>query len=131
MKSFTATDAKNKFGAILDAAVREPVEVIKNGKLTAYIVSAGEFESMRSNHAFAKAMAGIVANDPAVMGVLIKYSKGLLRKEDAIEDLGIQYYGQLLDLLGVANLSLPMVSKQVMNVMVKEALEVFGNVKEA
>jgi prevent-host-death family protein len=130
MRTFTATYAKRHFGAILDATEREPVKITRYGKLAAYLVSAKKFESMRFNDAFAKAKDGIAINDSAVMDVLTRYSQCFLRKEDAIEALGIQYYGQLLDLLGIADLPMPVVPKRMMNQMVKEALAMLNCGKE-
>lgn len=40
---FTATQAKNRFGQVLEAAIRAPVAIEKNGRTVAYVVSAGEF----------------------------------------------------------------------------------------
>lgn len=47
MAEMTATDAKNRFGELLDMARTEPVAIQKNGRVTAYVVSAEEFEAMR------------------------------------------------------------------------------------
>ncbi len=44
---FSARDAKTKFGEVLDTALGRPVGITKHDRLTAYIVSKFEFESMR------------------------------------------------------------------------------------
>ena len=44
---FSARDAKTKFGEVLDTALGRPVGITKHDRLTAYIVSKYEFESMK------------------------------------------------------------------------------------
>jgi len=42
MKSFTASDARRRFGQLLDAAQREPVAITKNGRVAAMMLSASD-----------------------------------------------------------------------------------------
>lgn len=53
MAEMTATDAKNRFGELLEMARSEPVAIQKNGRVTAYLVSAEQFDSLveRANEA--------------------------------------------------------------------------------
>jgi prevent-host-death family protein len=46
MRTFSAADAKNRFGEVLDAAQREPVRIEKHGRATAVIVSEAEYAEM-------------------------------------------------------------------------------------
>jgi prevent-host-death family protein len=46
MRTFSAADAKNRFGELLDAVQREPVRIEKHGRATAVIVSEAEYEEM-------------------------------------------------------------------------------------
>jgi prevent-host-death family protein len=48
MKKITATDAKNRLGAILDDAQREPVVIQRQERDVAVVMSIAEFERMRS-----------------------------------------------------------------------------------
>ena len=48
MKKITATDAKNRLGAILDDAQREPVVIQRQERDVAVVMSIEEFERMRS-----------------------------------------------------------------------------------
>lgn len=43
MTRFTATDAKNRFGQVLDLARTGPVTIEKNGRDVAVVLSAEEF----------------------------------------------------------------------------------------
>ena len=43
MKTFTATEAKNRFGEVLDDAMVEPVVITKNGRDVAVLVSMAEY----------------------------------------------------------------------------------------
>ena len=43
MRTFTAADAKNRFGELLDTARREPVRIEKHGRAVAVIVSEEDY----------------------------------------------------------------------------------------
>ena len=47
MRSVSSLDAKNRFGALLDAAKRAPVTVTKKGRPAAVVMSIEEYERMR------------------------------------------------------------------------------------
>ncbi|MFU8833365.1 MAG: type II toxin-antitoxin system Phd/YefM family antitoxin [Wenzhouxiangella sp.] len=44
MKTFTALEAKNRFGQVIDAAQREPVTVTRQGRPSVVILSADEYQ---------------------------------------------------------------------------------------
>lgn len=44
MKTFTALEAKNRFGQVIDAAQREPVTVTRQGRPSIVILSAEEYQ---------------------------------------------------------------------------------------
>lgn len=44
MKSIQATDAKNRFGELLEDAISEPVIIQKNGRDVAVLMSKAEFD---------------------------------------------------------------------------------------
>lgn len=46
MKSFSASDAKNRFGQLIDMAQAEPVRVQRQGRDVAIIMSPDEFRRM-------------------------------------------------------------------------------------
>lgn len=46
MKRFTATEAKNRFGELLDTSGTEPVEILKNGRPFRVLVDADEFNRL-------------------------------------------------------------------------------------
>ena len=47
MRRVSSLDAKNRFGALLDAAKRAPVTVTKKGRPAAVVMSIEEYERMR------------------------------------------------------------------------------------
>ena len=51
MQTFTANEAKTRFGEFLDRAQRSPVGVLRHGRLVGVMVSAQDFEAMRSFYA--------------------------------------------------------------------------------
>ncbi len=44
MKTMQATDAKNRFGELLEDAISEPVVIQKNGRDVAVLMSKAEFD---------------------------------------------------------------------------------------
>ncbi len=44
MKTLRASEAKNRFGELLDLARREPVQIAKKGRYVAVVLSIEEFE---------------------------------------------------------------------------------------
>lgn len=51
MSEISATDAKNKFGQLLEMAQAEPVRIQKNGRDVAVVVSPEQFRQMTENNA--------------------------------------------------------------------------------
>jgi len=49
MKTVQATEAKNKFGEILDASQSEPVLIKKNGKNFSVLISQAEYQRLNSS----------------------------------------------------------------------------------
>ena len=47
MRSVTATDAKQRFASVIDAAQREPVVIRRQNRDVAVIISAEEYERIR------------------------------------------------------------------------------------
>lgn len=47
MSIITATDAKNRFGQVLEEAQREPVRIQKSGRDVAVLVSAAEYQRLK------------------------------------------------------------------------------------
>jgi PHD/YefM family antitoxin component YafN of YafNO toxin-antitoxin module len=126
MKIFTATDAKNNFGVVLDTIDSDTVEVIKNGKVAGYILSPREYSAMEASHSLAKIRQKILAGDKKVLGLLRQYSEGVIDKHRVIRDLDLTSQGQLLDVMGFADLPLPRVPQGELDMMVAEALKVIG-----
>jgi len=48
LTTFSAKDAKARFGEVLDEALGQPVGITRHDRLTAYVVSRKEFEKMVS-----------------------------------------------------------------------------------
>lgn len=51
MSSITATNAKNRFGEVLEMARTEPVHVQKNGRDVAVIISPEEYQRLQAQDA--------------------------------------------------------------------------------
>jgi antitoxin Phd len=46
MKTISATEAKNRLGAVMDSALVEPVMIEKSGRNSVVILSANEYERL-------------------------------------------------------------------------------------
>lgn len=51
MQTFTANDAKTRFGEFIDLAQREPVRVTRHDRVVGVMVSAQDYEAMRAFYA--------------------------------------------------------------------------------
>ncbi len=47
MTTFPATEAKNRFGELLEAVHKEPVEIAKKGRAVAVVLSIEEYSDMK------------------------------------------------------------------------------------
>jgi len=47
MQTFTANEAKTRFGEFLDRAQREPVRVMRHDRVVGVMVSAEDYDAMR------------------------------------------------------------------------------------
>lgn len=47
MQTFTANEAKTRFGEFIDLAQREPVRVMRRDRVVGVMVSAQDYEAMR------------------------------------------------------------------------------------
>lgn len=48
LTTYTARDAKTRFGEVLDEALGQPVAITRHERLTAYVVSKRDFDSLLS-----------------------------------------------------------------------------------
>ena len=48
MKTYTANEAKTRFGEFIDEAQREPVRVMRHDRVVGVMVSAQDYEAMRA-----------------------------------------------------------------------------------
>ena len=51
MQTFTANEAKTRFGEFLDRVQREPVRVMRHDRVVGVMVSAEDYEAMRAFYA--------------------------------------------------------------------------------
>lgn len=82
MKVVAATEAKNRLGAILDEAQREPIIIRRQDRDVAVVLSMAEFERMRSGNvqAFLEARKK-VADEARAKGLTYKRLQELLADE--------------------------------------------------
>lgn len=84
MKTVPATEAKNRLGAILDDAQREPIVIRRQDRDIAVVLSMADYERLRSGNiqAFLD-LRNQVAAEAATNGLTEKRLKKLLADDDA------------------------------------------------
>ena len=83
MKKVAATEAKNRLGAILDDAQREPIVIQRQDRDIAVVMSMAEFERIRASNvaAFLEASRAVAAEAKA-KGLTSRKLASLLADED-------------------------------------------------
>ena len=83
MKTVAATEAKNRLGALLDEAQREPIVIRRQDRDVAVILSMAEFDRIRASNvdAFLEASKALAAEAKA-KGLTAKKLASLLADED-------------------------------------------------
>ena len=84
MKSVAATDAKNRLGAILDEAQREPIVIRRQDRDIAVVLSMADYERLRAGNiqAFLD-LRNQVAVEAAANGLTEERLSELLADDDA------------------------------------------------
>jgi hypothetical protein len=129
MKTFTATDARNKFGEFLDSGMVEGVKVVRNNRILGYFVPERQYEDLKR-----AAMAGDgqvqarppeLALSPPQAETLNLYSQGMITSTEAKADLGVDRRG-LIDLMARQGLLLPHIERSRAEEMARESLSAMG-----
>lgn len=80
MKAVSATDAKQRLAALLDAAQREPVLIRRQNRDVAVIMSAAEYERIRgNNNAELKRIMDRIGAQAAARGLTDETLAGILK----------------------------------------------------
>jgi len=84
MKSVSATEAKNRLGAILDEAQREPIVIRRQDRDIAVVLSMADYERLRAGNiqAFLD-LRNEVAAEAAASGLTDDRLADLLARDDA------------------------------------------------
>jgi len=84
MKRVPATEAKNRLGALLDDAQREPVVIRRQDRDIAVVLSMADYERLRSGNIEAfLALRKQIADEAAANGLTPKRLNQLLADDDA------------------------------------------------
>jgi prevent-host-death family protein len=83
MKTVAATEAKNRLGAILDEAQRQPIVIRRQDRDVAVVLSMAEYERIRTGNvgAFLELRREIAA-EAAAKGLTTARLRRLLRNDD-------------------------------------------------
>jgi prevent-host-death family protein len=124
MKSFSATEAKNRFGDLLSEATREPVSIEKNGRVVAVVVPAMDYERAKDAIALGRVTDRILSGDEEALGILKEYSARKRTRQAAMTALGLENYSQLLKALRRARLDGPMLPEAEQEAMIRDLTRV-------
>ena len=84
MKSVTATEAKNRLGAILDEAQREPIVIRRQDRDVAVLISMSDYERLRTGNVQAFLdLRNEIAAQAAASGLIDQRVDELLTGDDA------------------------------------------------
>jgi prevent-host-death family protein len=108
---YSATDAKNRFGEVLDYIDKGAVQVRKNNRPFAYIMSAEEYAIARPVLARERIRRLIAAKDQTCLDLLTDYANGKRSRNAMVLDLELDNYGDLLNALSMAGLKAPRIPK--------------------
>lgn len=82
MQTFTANEAKNRFGELLDRVQRAPVQVTRHNRVVGVMVSAEDYEAMRRFYADRlRKMLRDTADEAAAVGLTEEKLAQLLADE--------------------------------------------------
>ena len=100
MQTFTANEAKTRFGEFLDRAQREPVRVMRHDRVVGVMVSAQDYEAMRAFAPDGLDAALLTAGGPpaerALQGLRpggrVAYPNGVELHPDGRTDIALESY---------------------------------------
>jgi len=107
VKTVSATDAKNRFGDLLEESAEGPVRIEKNGRPVAYVISVDDYDLAKDLIGLARVKQLIASADEKVLAVLRGFSSGAIPRQAAIRALSLNGYGQLLRALSASGIAPP------------------------
>ena len=123
MKTFSATDARNRFGEFLDSGMVEGVRVVRNNRVLGYFVPEREYEELRR-----AARSDAAASHQPTPGLrasqldtLSRYCAVEITGSEAKADLGCDRRG-LIALVARNGFMLPHMAQAQAETMAEEAL---------
>jgi hypothetical protein len=123
MKTFSTTDARNRFGEFLDAGMVERVKLVRNNRVVGYFLPEREYNELTSSVSArdksAQRQDRLLTS--ALEETLNLYSQGKIGASEAKADLACDTRG-LLALLNQRGLPLPHVSLEMAEKMAHKAL---------
>ena len=124
MKTFTATEARNKFGEFLDVGVVEGVKLVRNNRVIGYFLPERAYEELKS------AAQRVTRHDSPKLSqqqedTLVLYSQGKVASSEVKVELHCDRR-QLMALLAERNLKLPHMALSRAECMANGALEALG-----
>jgi hypothetical protein len=121
MKTFSTTEAKNRFGEFLDAGMVEGVKLVRNNRVIGYFLPEREYDELRRSNNANNAIAKNRLCTATDIETLSLYSQGKITASEAKVDL-VCDFRELITLLNQRGLPLPRLSFTLAEKMAAEAL---------
>ena len=123
MKTFSTTDARNKFGEFLDVGMVERIKLVRNNRVIGYFLPERDYVELTNS---ANAQPKVVSLQPRQLTAsqeeaLKLYSQGKIGASEAKADLQSDTRG-LISLMAQRGLTLPRVSLETAEQMATQAL---------
>lgn len=127
MKTFTASDARNRFGEFLDAGMVEGVKIVRNNRTLGYFVPERQYEEWAQFAQPRKLAASPlkVKLDAAQLQALNAFSAGNISGSEARADLECDRR-TLIELVVAEGLELPHLDRLEAGKMALKAMKVAG-----
>ncbi|MVF24910.1 type II toxin-antitoxin system Phd/YefM family antitoxin [Methylocaldum sp. BRCS4] len=124
MKTITAKEAKTRFGALLEQVAKEPIQITRSGRPYAYVLSVDQYKSLIERR-MTKPLS-----EEKIHEILTNYCEGVISRHQAMRDLGVSWYGEVLDLMAIHGLQLKPVDPDVLEKMVMDITHAMGGIDE-
>lgn len=83
MQTFTANEAKTRFGELIDRVQREPIQVTRHNRVVGVMVSAEDYQAMRVFYADRlRSTLNQSAEEAVTKGLTVEKLEQLLADED-------------------------------------------------
>ncbi len=123
MRTFSTTEARNRFGEFLDAGMVERVKLVRNNRVIGYFLPERDYAELMRTQVMQQKLTRQLTG--AELETLTLYSQGKIGASEAKASMACNYR-ELISMLAQRNLPLPHVNLVLANKMASEVLEIMN-----